>query len=85
MKYAAIKMNLHKANKEANEGTMMLNMARGLIECSQTADARAELGYDPEAIEYLRSAYNQFNEAAHLAMQTLIDMELARKEAADSE
>lgn len=80
MKYHVIKMDLRKANKEASEATMMLNMARGLIECSQAADARAELGYNSEAIEYLRSAYNQFNEAAHLTMETLLAMEAADSE-----
>lgn len=81
MKYAAIKMDLHKANKEASEGVSMLNIARGLVECSQVAYIRDELGYNREAISYLRSAYNQFNEAAHLTMETLLAMEAA----ADSE
>jgi|TARA_R100000482_G_scaffold115274_1_gene58219 hypothetical protein len=90
MKYAAIKMDLHKANKEANEGTMMLNMARGLIESAQTLQAN---GGDPkridalmaEANEYLRSAHSQLFDATALARETVIDIELARKEAADSE
>jgi hypothetical protein len=84
MKYHVIKMDLRKANKEANEGVMMLNMARGLIECSQAADARSELGYNAEAIEYLRSAHHQLLDALALVRSTMNDMETTRK-AADSE
>ena len=90
MKYAAIEMDLHKANKNATEGTMMLNIGRGLIEAARTLQAN---GGDPkkvdaliaEANEYLRSAHSQLFDATSLARETVIDIELARKEAADSE
>jgi len=84
MKYHVIKMDLHKANNEASEGTMALNLARGLAECSQAAYIRDELGYDKEAISYLRTAYNSLSEARELVLQTMITMELALEET-DSE
>jgi hypothetical protein len=55
-------------------------MARGLIECSQAADARAELGYNAEAVEYLRSAYRQLFDAMALVRSTMRDMELAQED-----
>lgn len=81
MKFAAIKMDLHKANNEATNGAMMLNMARGLIEASQGlyvngGDQAEVLRLQAEANDYLESAIRHFKEAvdrsgwAGLALET---------------
>ena len=83
MKYAAIKRDLHKGSKEANEGTMMLNMARGLIEASHTiqasgGDQKEVLKLQAEADNYLESAERQFKEAAQLAGWIKLALEVNR-------
>jgi len=66
MKYAATKTDLRRASKEANEAIETLNMARGLVACSQAADARAELGFHKEAIDYVETAERRLYDAASL-------------------
>ena len=85
MKYAAIKMDLHKGNKEASEGAMMLNIGRGLIEAAQTlqangGDPKEVLRLQAEANEYLDSAARQLREAAHCAQWVGLALETNAKD-----
>ena len=71
MKYHAVTMDLHKANKEAGEGAALLNIARGLVEAAKSVEANggdteqiAKLKAD--AMEHVRTAERQMYNAASL-------------------
>lgn len=77
MKYHAIETDLHRANRNATEGAMMLNIGRGLIEAARSLQANDG---DPERIdalhaegvEYLISARIQIHKAIEFG--AVIDM-----------
>ena len=71
MKYHAVNMDLHKANKEASEGAMLLNIARGLVEAAKSvetngSDAKQIATLKQTALEHVETAERQMYNAASL-------------------